>query len=304
MPTMIANEMGFDAHSWDPTVTMSNRIAKIAKLYRALKAVLALKIALCASNCESEKDTKNCRNNDNHHGRKDDSDSDANENYTDNPSVDQRGVHSFRYSSKFNKTASTDAATANGDNDNGNDDDDGTSGSIAPKIGPPVPSFSPKVAAWVYARGVEFHIFLASSGRRSAYLPAMERAFAFAASEEGAIAVIVKNIPAGIFAAVAGCEDVLAAYDDLMACRHRASRVTNHSKQRMYEEAINGADALIENVFEEGSDPQHKTAAIATCRNCGSSKIHSTRSQTRSADEGQTTFCMCLKCGSSWKDSN
>jgi DNA-directed RNA polymerase subunit M/transcription elongation factor TFIIS len=38
-----------------------------------------------------------------------------------------------------------------------------------------------------------------------------------------------------------------------------------------------------------------------TCWKCGSSNIEINVKQTRSADEGSTTFCKCPKCNARWK---
>lgn len=38
-----------------------------------------------------------------------------------------------------------------------------------------------------------------------------------------------------------------------------------------------------------------------TCRKCKSKKITYIQLQTRSADEGITTFCTCVECGTRWK---
>ena len=48
-------------------------------------------------------------------------------------------------------------------------------------------------------------------------------------------------------------------------------------------------------------------AAIATgpalnrCRKCGSTEVEWHQRQTRSADEGITTFCQCRQCGKRWR---
>ena len=41
--------------------------------------------------------------------------------------------------------------------------------------------------------------------------------------------------------------------------------------------------------------------ALNRCRKCGSTDVEWHQRQTRSADEGITTFCMCRGCGKRWK---
>lgn len=39
---------------------------------------------------------------------------------------------------------------------------------------------------------------------------------------------------------------------------------------------------------------------IVKCKRCGSSDVHWDEKQTRSADEGATVFCTCLRCKQKW----
>ena len=41
--------------------------------------------------------------------------------------------------------------------------------------------------------------------------------------------------------------------------------------------------------------------ALNRCRKCGSTDVEWHQRQTRSADEGITTFCACLSCGKRWR---
>lgn len=43
---------------------------------------------------------------------------------------------------------------------------------------------------------------------------------------------------------------------------------------------------------------------VLECRKCGSKKTFSFQRQTRSADEGSTTFAQCASCGQKWKHNN
>lgn len=41
--------------------------------------------------------------------------------------------------------------------------------------------------------------------------------------------------------------------------------------------------------------------SVTPCKNCGSLKVTENSVQTRSADEGATSFFFCTKCKNSWK---
>ena len=43
---------------------------------------------------------------------------------------------------------------------------------------------------------------------------------------------------------------------------------------------------------------------VLECYRCGSKKTISYQRQTRSADEGATTFAICVKCNNSWRHNN
>ena len=45
-----------------------------------------------------------------------------------------------------------------------------------------------------------------------------------------------------------------------------------------------------------------KDTTAYTCRKCGKNKCRTSALQTRSADEGMTTFVACISCGHRWKD--
>jgi DNA-directed RNA polymerase subunit M/transcription elongation factor TFIIS len=63
-----------------------------------------------------------------------------------------------------------------------------------------------------------------------------------------------------------------------------------------YKEKILEEDNFITNPFEieEG---------VLECR-CGSKRTISFQKQTRSADEGSTTFAQCVECGNRWRNNN
>lgn len=47
-------------------------------------------------------------------------------------------------------------------------------------------------------------------------------------------------------------------------------------------------------------NPIEIVEGIEDCKKCGSNKVSSYSVQTRSADEGMTTFCTCLSCNARW----
>jgi DNA-directed RNA polymerase subunit M/transcription elongation factor TFIIS len=51
----------------------------------------------------------------------------------------------------------------------------------------------------------------------------------------------------------------------------------------------------------QGDDLAARGPALNQCRKCGSSDVEWHQRQTRSADEGSTTFCHCRQCGRRWK---
>lgn len=56
----------------------------------------------------------------------------------------------------------------------------------------------------------------------------------------------------------------------------------------------------IQRLYEEVSKPVVKEGAIQ-CYRCGHSRTYYYQIQTRSADEGMTTFYSCTDCGHRWK---
>ena len=56
----------------------------------------------------------------------------------------------------------------------------------------------------------------------------------------------------------------------------------------------------IEKLYSEAGKPLVKEGAI-TCKRCGKNKCFYYQIQTRSADEGMTTFYTCTECGNRWK---
>ncbi len=56
----------------------------------------------------------------------------------------------------------------------------------------------------------------------------------------------------------------------------------------------------IEKLYEEAGKPMVKEGAIK-CNRCGKNKCFYYQIQTRSADEGMTTFYTCTECGNRWK---
>lgn len=49
------------------------------------------------------------------------------------------------------------------------------------------------------------------------------------------------------------------------------------------------------------ANPVEVTEGAVTCTKCGSKKTFSKQMQVRSADEGFSTFCICVNCGSKWR---
>ena len=56
----------------------------------------------------------------------------------------------------------------------------------------------------------------------------------------------------------------------------------------------------IDNLYAEAGKPTVKEGAIQ-CHRCGTKKCFYYQMQTRSADEGMTTFYTCTECGNRWK---
>ncbi len=56
----------------------------------------------------------------------------------------------------------------------------------------------------------------------------------------------------------------------------------------------------IEKLYAEAGKPTVKEGAIR-CKRCGKNKCFYYQIQTRSADEGMTTFYTCTECGNRWK---
>lgn len=61
-----------------------------------------------------------------------------------------------------------------------------------------------------------------------------------------------------------------------------------------------GRDVKIEKI-NENEDDKFVEEGEVTCGKCGCKKITKTELQTRSGDEGATTFYKCTKCKSRWK---
>jgi DNA-directed RNA polymerase subunit M/transcription elongation factor TFIIS len=70
----------------------------------------------------------------------------------------------------------------------------------------------------------------------------------------------------------------------------------NDQIYRTYKEKLEEEDHFITNPFEieEG---------VLECK-CGSKRTISFQRQTRSADEGSTTFAQCVECGNRWRHNN
>jgi DNA-directed RNA polymerase subunit M/transcription elongation factor TFIIS len=69
-----------------------------------------------------------------------------------------------------------------------------------------------------------------------------------------------------------------------------------HPRYDHYKQQIEEEDQFMTTPFEieEG---------VLECK-CGSKKTISFQRQTRSADEGSTTFAQCVECGSKWRHNN
>ena len=52
------------------------------------------------------------------------------------------------------------------------------------------------------------------------------------------------------------------------------------------------------------SRPLEIEEGVLQCYRCGSKKTISFQKQTRSADEGSTTFAQCVQCGKRWRHNN
>ena len=50
--------------------------------------------------------------------------------------------------------------------------------------------------------------------------------------------------------------------------------------------------------------PLEVVEGVLLCKKCGSKKVLSFQTQTRSADEPMTTIAKCLGCGSEWRENN
>ena len=50
--------------------------------------------------------------------------------------------------------------------------------------------------------------------------------------------------------------------------------------------------------------PLEVVEGVLLCKKCGSKKVLSFQTQTRSADEPMTTVAKCLNCGSEWIENN
>lgn len=51
------------------------------------------------------------------------------------------------------------------------------------------------------------------------------------------------------------------------------------------------------------TNPFNVEEGVSKCEKCGSNKTYSVSKQVRSADEGFSTFCLCLKCGAKWRNN-
>jgi len=71
----------------------------------------------------------------------------------------------------------------------------------------------------------------------------------------------------------------------------------NHSMYETFRDQHRESDDFLMNPFEieEG---------ILECRKCNSKRTFSFQRQTRSADEGSTTFAQCADCGNKWRHNN
>jgi DNA-directed RNA polymerase subunit M/transcription elongation factor TFIIS len=52
------------------------------------------------------------------------------------------------------------------------------------------------------------------------------------------------------------------------------------------------------------TNPVEVEEGVLECNKCNSKKTFSFQCQTRSADEGSTTFAQCANCGNKWKNCN
>jgi DNA-directed RNA polymerase subunit M/transcription elongation factor TFIIS len=70
----------------------------------------------------------------------------------------------------------------------------------------------------------------------------------------------------------------------------------NHPVYSEYKQKLEEEDQFLMNPFEieEG---------VLECK-CGSKRTISFQRQTRSADEGSTTFAQCVECGTKWRHNN
>ena len=57
----------------------------------------------------------------------------------------------------------------------------------------------------------------------------------------------------------------------------------------------------VANIVQKDSNDQYVKEGEVKCRKCGSRRVTKTELQTRSSDEGATTFYRCIKCQSRWK---
>lgn len=69
--------------------------------------------------------------------------------------------------------------------------------------------------------------------------------------------------------------------------RYKKSKIRLKSENKLYDNTLFDV--------EEG---------VLECGKCGGKKTISFQRQTRSADEGATTFVQCIQCGNRWRNSN
>jgi len=84
--------------------------------------------------------------------------------------------------------------------------------------------------------------------------------------------------------------------EDLLICNLQEGKVGwKHDKYAKYIRDIEEIDEFVNNPIEieEG---------VLECV-CGSKRTISFQKQTRSADEGSTTFAQCVECGRKWKNN-